>query len=81
MTVSHQTDFIKLGHDMEGAKRMGGGKRSRERALPKNFWTPALKLLKELLVCSVVFFVQEKQSNDTRGGVENVPYEGDPKPL
>ena len=43
---------------------MGGGKRTRERALPKNsglfqksFWSAQLWI-----------FVQEKQSNDTRGG-------------
>ena len=43
-----------------GAKRMGGGKRTRERSLPK-IWTPP----KELLVCPVVDFVQEKQSTNT----------------
>ena len=33
---------------------------------PEKFWTPP----KKLLVCSVVDFVQEKQSNDTRGGLK-----------
>ena len=39
-----------------GAKRMGGGKRTREYALPKIFWTPS----KELLVCSVMVFCYKK---------------------
>ena len=44
------------------AKCMGGGKRTRERALPKLFGTPP----KELLVGSVVdFCTEEKQSTDT----------------
>ena len=44
---------VLLGCDMGGggvAKRMGGGKSTRERDLPKMFWTPP----NELLVCSVV---------------------------
>ena len=47
-----------------GAKRMGGGKRTRERALPKIFG-PLQKSF-----CSALpwIFVQEKQSTDTRAG-------------
>ena len=50
----------------------GGGKRARERALPKLFWTPP----KELLVCSVVAFCTRKTEHWHLRGVENVPYEG-----
>ena len=56
--------FLQLGHDMGGCKPYGGGKRTRERALPKNsealqksFWSPQSWIL-----------AQEKQTNDTRGG-------------
>ena len=35
----------------------GGGKRTRERALPENVWTPP----KKLLVCSVVDFLYRKK--------------------
>ena len=49
-----------LGRDMGGgAKRMGGGKRTRERALPKIFGPLQKSLL--LLVCSVVDFCTEKR--------------------
>ena len=44
---------------------MGGGKRTRERALPKKCWTPPKELLLSAHSC---IFVQEKQSNDARGG-------------
>ena len=47
-----------------GAKRMGGGKRTRERALPKN----SGPLQKSFWSAQSWIFVQEKQSNDTRGG-------------
>ena len=47
-----------------GAKRMGGGKRTRERALPKIFGP-----LQESFWSTLSWiFVQEKQSTDTRGG-------------
>ena len=46
----------------------GGEENVPENALSRKFWTPP----KELLVSSVVDFVQEK----TERGVENVPYEG-----
>ena len=52
-----------------GAKRMGGGKRTRERALPKIFG-PLQKSCWSALSWT---FVQEKQST------ENVPYEGGSK--
>ena len=44
-----------------GAKRMGGGKRTRERALPKNFGP----LHKSFWSALSWIFVQEKQSTDT----------------
>ena len=56
---------------------MGGGKRTRERALPKIVWTPP----KELLVCSVVDFCTGKTEHEHLRGVENVPYEGGSKTL
>ena len=54
-----------------GAKRMGGGKRTRERALPKIFGP----LQKSFWSALSWIFVQEKQSTDTWGGGENVPYD------
>ena len=60
-----------LGRDMGGAKRMGGGNRTRTRS-PENVWTPP----KELLVCSVVDFCTGKTQHWHLRGVENVPYEG-----
>ena len=64
-----------------GAKRMGGGKRTRERALPKMFGP----LQKSFCSALLWIFVQEKQSTDTWEGwiraCEGVPYEGGPKPL
>ena len=61
-----------------GAKRMGGGKPTRERALPEKFWTPP----KKLLVCSVVdFCTGKKQSTDTRGGWKTYRTRGVQKPV
>ena len=44
-----------------GANRMGGGKRTRERALPKMFGP----LQKSFWSAQLEIFVQEKQSTDT----------------
>ena len=65
--------FEPLGRDMGGAKGMGGGKRTRERALPKiigplqkSFW-------------SALSFCAGKTEHWHLRGVENVPYEGGSK--
>ena len=58
-----------------GAKRMGGGKRIRERALPKN----SGPLQKSCWSAKSWIFVQNRAT--TPEGVENVPYEGCPNPL
>ena len=50
-----------LGRDMGGAKRMGGGKRTRERALLKIFGP----LQKSFWSALSWIFVEEKQSTDT----------------
>ena len=52
-------------------KTYGGGKRTREHALQKNFWSPP----KELLDCLVL--VTCKEGNETPGGGGGtLPYEG-----
>ena len=51
---------LSLGRDMGGCKTYGGRKTYQRTRSPENFWTPP----KKLLVCSVVDFVQEKQSAD-----------------
>ena len=56
-----------LGHDM-------GGGNVPENALSRKLWTPP----KELLVCSIVDFVQEEKSNDTRGGWKTYRTRGGP---
>ena len=66
-----------LGRDMGGAKRMGGGKRTRERALPKIFGP----LQKSFWAALSWIFVQEKQSTDTWGGWKTYRTRGGPKPL
>ena len=53
-----------LGRAMGGAKHMGGGKRTRERALPKSFGP----LQKSFWSALSWIFVQEKQSTDTWRG-------------
>ena len=60
-----------------GAKRMGGGKRTRQRPPPENFWTPP----KELLERWVLEFCTRKQSNDTWGGWKTYQTKGGPKPV
>ena len=60
-----------------GAKRMGGGKRTRERALPKIFGP----LQKSFWSALSWIFVQEKQSTDTWGGWTTYRTRGGPKPL
>ena len=60
-----------------GAKRMGGGKRTRERALP-NIFGPLQKSFSSALSW---IFVQEKQSTDTRGGWKTYRTRGVPKAL
>ena len=53
------------GHDMRGLQNVwGGGKRTRERALPKN----SGPLQKSFWSAQSWTFVQEEQSNDTREG-------------
>ena len=54
---------------------MGGGKRTRERTLPKNVWTP----LEELLVRSIFGFCTETKHREQShpSGVENRPDEGE----
>ena len=68
-----------LGRDMGGggAKRMGGGKRTRERALPKIFGP----LQKSFWSTLSWIFVQGKQSTDTWGGWKTYRTRGGPKPL
>ena len=66
-----------LGRDMGGAKRMGGGKRTRERALPKIFGP----LQKSFWSALSWIFVQEKQSIDTWGGWKTYRMKGGPKPF
>ena len=60
-----------------GAKRMGGGKRTRERALPKIFGP----LQKSFWSALSWIFIQEKQSNDTLGGWKTYRTRGGPKPI
>ena len=55
------------------AQRMGGGKRTRERALPNN----SGPLQKSFWSAQSWIFVQERHPR----GVEDVPYEGGPRPL
>ena len=64
-----------LGHDMGGCKTYAGRKTYRRTRPPEKFSTPP----KELLVCSVVDFVQETTEQRQPRGVENVPYEGGSK--
>ena len=59
-----------------GAKRMEGGKRTGESALPK-ILDPSK--IKELLVCTIVDFCTQKTEQQHPRGVENVPYEGGSK--
>ena len=66
-----------LGRDMGGCKTYGGWKTYQRTRSPENFWTPP----KELLVCCVVDFCRRKTEHWHVRGVENVPYEGGPKPL
>ena len=66
-----------LGHDMGGCKTYGGEENVPENALSRKFWTPQ----KELLVCSVIDSCRGKTEHRHLRGVENVPYEGGPKPL
>ena len=56
---------------------MGGGKRTEERALPKN----SGPLQKSFWSAQSWIFVQEKESNDTRGGWKTYRTRGGPKPL
>ena len=56
---------------------MGGGKRTEERALPKN----SGPLQKSFWSAQSWLFVQEKESNDTRGGWKTYRTRGGPKPL
>ena len=56
---------------------MGGGKRTRERALPKIFGA----LQKSFWSALSWIFVQEKQSTDTWGGWKTYRTRGGPKPL
>ena len=60
-----------------GCKTYGGRKTYQRTRPPEKFWTPP----KELLVCSVQKFVQEKTERRHPRGVENVLYERGPKPL
>ena len=62
--VRARMNFFDLGHDMGGCKTYGGGKRTRERALLKN----SGPFQKSFWSAQSWIFVQEKQSNDTRGG-------------
>ena len=62
---------------MGGCKTYGGRKTYQRTYPPEKFWTPP----KELLVCSVVDFCTGKTEQRHLRGVENVPYEGGPKPL
>ena len=67
-----------------GAKRIGGGKRTRERALPKIIERALPKIFgplqKSVWSDSVVIFVQQKESTDTCGGWKMYRTRG-PKPL
>ena len=56
---------------------MAGGKRTRERALPKIFGP----LQKSFWSALSWILVQEKQSTDTRGGWKTYRTRGDPKPV
>ena len=70
--------FWDLGGDMGGCKTYGGGgKRTRERALPKIFGP----LQKSFWSALSWIFVQEKQSTDTWGGWKTYRRRGGPKPL
>ena len=62
---------------MGSAKCMGGGKRTRERARPKNLGP----LQKSFWSAQSWIFAHEKQSNDTRGGWKTYRTRGGPKPL
>ena len=62
---------------ISGVQNVWGEESVLEKAPSQKIWTPP----KELLVCSVVdLCTGKKKSNDPKG-VENVPYEGGPKPL
>ena len=67
---------IELVHDMGGAKRMGGGKRTEQRTLQK------ISGPLEMSVWSGQFaFPQGQQEQRHQTGVENVPNEGGPNSL
>ena len=80
LTYSNRAVKIRVGLDWAviggGAKRMGGGKRTRERALPKIFWP----LQKGFWSARSWIFVQKKQSTDAWGGWKTYRTRGGPKP-
>ena len=63
------------GRDMGGAKRMGGGKRTRERTLP-DFLDPSKRA--SGLLCRA-FLHRKNRALTPERGVENVPYGGQSK--
>ena len=67
-----------LGHDMGGCKTYGGRQTYQRTRPPEKFWTP---LQKSFWSASVVDFCTGKTEQRHPRGVENVPYEGVPKPL
>ena len=81
-TCTRAAESQLLGHDMGGCKTYGGRKTYQRTRPPEKFWT--LQKKKSFWSAQSWIFVQEKQSNDTRGmwkmyrtrGVQNPFLEG-----
>ena len=71
-------NYNNLGRDMGGCKTYGGWKTYQRTRSPENFWTPPKRAAG--LLCRG-FLYRKNRALTREGGVENVPYEGGPKPL